>query len=94
MKLRIIDQCWWSRNVDEPEVVANESNANTSIRKSSKTCREHEIYIWNKKAVEVLVVDDSNDAPATPNWMSQNHIVAKWLKAMSSKMQSMHDNLI
>ncbi|KAK1441291.1 hypothetical protein QVD17_07138 [Tagetes erecta] len=79
---------------DALEVVANESDENTSIRRSSRTRKEPERYLWNLEGAEVLVVADSNDAHANYKSAISDPESAKWLEAMNAEMQSMRDNKV
>ncbi|KAK1424219.1 hypothetical protein QVD17_19540 [Tagetes erecta] len=79
---------------DAPEVVANESDENTSIRRSSRTRKEPERYLWNLEGAEVLVVADSNDAPANYKSAISDLESEKWREAMNAEMQSMRENQV
>ncbi|KAK1410415.1 hypothetical protein QVD17_36952 [Tagetes erecta] len=79
---------------DAPEVVANESDENTGIRRSSRTRKEPERYLWNLEGAEVLVVADSDDAPANYKSAISDLESAKWLEAMNAEMQSMRENQV
>ncbi|KAK1440871.1 hypothetical protein QVD17_06703 [Tagetes erecta] len=77
---------------DAPEVVANESDENTNICRSSRTRKEPERYLWNLEGAEVLVVADSNDAPANYKSVISDLESEKWREAMNAEMQSMREN--
>ena len=79
---------------DPPETIENESDENTSIRRSSRTRKEPERYLWNLEGAEVLVVDDSNDAPTNYKSAISDLESSKWLEAMNAEMQSMRDNQV
>jgi len=82
------------RKSDAPKIGENGSDENTSIRRSSKTRKEPERYLWNLEGAEVLVVADSNDAPANYKSAIADIESAKWLEAMNAEMQSMRDNQV
>ncbi|KAD3337287.1 hypothetical protein E3N88_32807 [Mikania micrantha] len=48
---------------DQQEVVANESDINTSIRRSSRTHNAPDRYLWHLDGSEVLVVAELDDEP-------------------------------
>ncbi|KAK1413623.1 hypothetical protein QVD17_35399 [Tagetes erecta] len=79
---------------DAPEVVANESDENTGIRRSRRTRKEPERYLRNLEGAEVLVVADSDDAPANYKSAISNLKSAKWLEAINAEMQSMRENQV
>ena len=79
---------------EQQETVADESDINTSIRRSSRTHKEPERYLWYLEGAEVLVVAESNDEPTNYKSAISDHESAKWLEAMNAEMQSMRDNQV
>ncbi|KAD4888008.1 hypothetical protein E3N88_20081 [Mikania micrantha] len=79
---------------DQQEVVANESDINTSIRRSSRTRNAPDRYLWHLDGSEFLVVAEPDDEPTNYKSAITNPESAKWLDAMNSEMQSMRENQV
>ncbi|KAD6119012.1 hypothetical protein E3N88_10283 [Mikania micrantha] len=79
---------------DQQEVVAIESNINTSIRRSSRTRNAPDRYLWHLDGSEVLVVAEPDDEPTNYKSAVSDPESAKWLDAMNFEMQSMRDNQV
>ncbi|KAD2806280.1 hypothetical protein E3N88_39657 [Mikania micrantha] len=79
---------------DQQEVVANESDISTSIRRSSRTRNAHDRYLWHLDGSEVLVVAEPDDEPTNYKSAILDPESAKWLDAMNSEMQSMRENQV
>ncbi|KAI3703981.1 hypothetical protein L1987_74182 [Smallanthus sonchifolius] len=77
---------------DQQEVVADESDINTSVRRSSRSRKEPNRYLWNLEASKVLLVAESNDEPTNYKSAISDPESEKWLEAMNAEMQSMRDN--
>ncbi|KAC9852096.1 hypothetical protein E3N88_45172 [Mikania micrantha] len=79
---------------DQQEVVANESDINTGIRRSSRTRNAPDRYLWLLDGSEVLVVAEPDGEPTNYKSAISDPESAKWLDAMNSEMQSMRDNQV
>ena len=79
---------------DKQVVVANESDINTSVRRSSRIRKEHDSCLWHLNGPEVLLVAESNDEPANYKSAILDSESKKWQEAMNVEMQSMHDNQV
>ncbi|KAD7117932.1 hypothetical protein E3N88_05200 [Mikania micrantha] len=79
---------------DQQEVVANESDLNTSIRRSSRTRNAPDRYLGHLDGSEVLLVAEPDNEPTNYKTAISDPESAKWLDAMNSEMQSMCDNQV
>ncbi|KAI3777237.1 hypothetical protein L1987_47035 [Smallanthus sonchifolius] len=79
---------------DQQEVVADESDINISIRRSSRSRKEPTRYLWHLEASKVLLVAESNDEPTNYKSAILDPESEKWLEAMNAEMQSMRDNQV
>ncbi|KAI3703356.1 hypothetical protein L1987_73365 [Smallanthus sonchifolius] len=71
---------------EQQEVVADESDINTSVRRSVRTRKEPDRYLWHLEGTEVLLVAESNDEPTSYKSAFSDPESAKWLEAMNGKM--------
>ncbi|KAF5804990.1 putative RNA-directed DNA polymerase [Helianthus annuus] len=79
----------------EPQqIVDTESDPNTSLRRSIRTRKEPDRYLWHVEGSEVLTVAESDDEPTSYKSAISNPDSAKWLEAMKAEMQSMRDNQV
>lgn len=76
------------------EVVGTETELDTSLRRSIRTRKEPDRYLWHVEGSEVLTVAESNDEPTSYKSAISNPDSAKWLEAMETEMQSMRDNQV
>ncbi|KAI3793169.1 hypothetical protein L1987_35784 [Smallanthus sonchifolius] len=79
---------------DQQEVVADESDINTSVRRSSRSRKEPNRYLWHLEVSKVLLVAESNDEPTSYKSAISDPESEKWLKAMNAEMQFMRDNQV
>ena len=79
---------------DQQDVVADTSDINTSVRRSVRTRKLPERYLWHVNGPEVLLVAESNDEPANYKSALLDPESEKWHEAMNAEMQSMRDNQV
>ncbi|WP_208092450.1 hypothetical protein, partial [Escherichia coli] len=79
---------------DHQRVVADESDINTSVRRSSRIRTEPDRYLGYLEGTEVLVVAESSDEPTNYRSTMSDLESDKWLNAMNAEMQSMRDNQV
>ena len=79
---------------DQQVTVADTSDVNTSVRRSSRTPVPNSRYLCHLDGAEVLLVAESGDEPTNYKSAILDPESEKWHVAMNAEMQSMHDNQV